>query len=182
MLSPCSHLPAFLVVASRGRRGLHEALVNFELLGLGGGGVALLQGDKDGRSFLALEPILSLYRRLRPDGVWVQILLEEVGLRQPQGGAVSYSRLAHDPQAIDECDCMWSVCLYLAGHRHDDGLTLPVQEFVEPGRKELFLYILFVKKWPVDNICVFINPGTALNPRISLKTVCISGKNSQIWF
>lgn len=79
------------MVASRGRRGLHEALVNFELLGLGGGGEALLQGDEDGRSLLALEPIISLNRRLRSDGVRVQVLLEEVGLRRPQGGARSYS-------------------------------------------------------------------------------------------
>lgn len=75
------------MVASRGRRGLHEALVNFELLGLGGGREAFLQGDEDGRGLLALEPVIGLHRRLRPDGVRVQVLLEEVRLRRPQGGA-----------------------------------------------------------------------------------------------
>lgn len=74
------------MAASRGRRGLHEALVNFELLGLGGGGEALLQGDEDGRGLLALEPLISLHRRLWPDCVRVQVLLEEVGLWRPQGG------------------------------------------------------------------------------------------------
>lgn len=96
------HLYALLVVARGARRGLQEALVNFELLGLGGGGEAILQGDEDGRGLLALEPFVGLHRRLRPDGVRVQVLLEEVGLRRPQGGAGELQ-----PVSGYECDGVW---------------------------------------------------------------------------
>lgn len=110
--------------------------MNFELLGLGGGGEALLQGDEDGRGLLALEPFIGLHRRLRPNGVRVQVLLEEVGLRRPQVGAGELQPL-----------CGGSTCvrlravgfLHLARHRHHNGLTLPVQEFIEPERKERLL-------------------------------------------
>lgn len=77
------------MAANRGRRGLHQALVNFELLGFGGRGEALLQGDEVGRGVFSLEPLVGLHRRLRPDGVRVQVLLEEVRLEDRRGEPVS---------------------------------------------------------------------------------------------
>lgn len=152
------------MVASRGRRGLHKALVNFELLGLGGGGEPVLQGDEDGRGFLALEPLIGLHRRLRPDGVRVQVLLEEVGLRRPQRGAGELQ--PSGGESASELRVVSS--LYLARHRHHDGLTLPVQELVEPGRKERFLYILLVQKQTDDSSCS-ITPRTEPNLNMAIK-------------
>lgn len=59
--------------------------------------------------------------------------------------------------------------MYLAGHRHHDGLTLPVQEFVEPGRKERLLYILKVQKQRDDSSCVSITHRIVPNINMAIK-------------
>lgn len=44
--------------------------------------VAVLEGDEDGVSILALKPLLSLQGRVGSRCVWVQVILEQVGLKR----------------------------------------------------------------------------------------------------
>ncbi|TNN70079.1 hypothetical protein EYF80_019755 [Liparis tanakae] len=60
----------------------YETLVNLELFGFGGGDEAVLQRDQDGLAIFSFKPVVGFDRRLRADGVWVQILLEQVGLHR----------------------------------------------------------------------------------------------------
>lgn len=117
--------------------------------------VAILEGEEDGVSILALKPLLRLQGRFRSSCVRVQVVLEQVGLRGRQrvtswgensttgtwSTRQSLTRLALILQADHRsCNCVWSekqwMRTHLSGYSHHNRLTLPFMQFIEPGNTE----------------------------------------------
>jgi len=72
--------------ASGGGSGVqHVLLCNFELSALRWN-IAIPHGHQDGIFIAAFQPLLRLHGRLRPCGVWVKVILEEVRLYKRDGG------------------------------------------------------------------------------------------------
>ena len=75
------HPSSVSLVSDADGRALQESLVQFELAGFGRGSNAVFQGNHYGLAVFAVKPIVCLHRRLWTNRVRVQVLLEEVRLK-----------------------------------------------------------------------------------------------------